>query len=436
MSTPYDIPQLSDEELEEMARAAEGVEDEYDPWADVSQEDIVAIHEANTEHLRERVEAAMDAQRPPELGEISEDLTAEQRHVVETLTGRLAVVAGPGAGKTKTLVERVVNGVRTGTHPGRILAVTFTRKAANEMRERLAASLGEVMASEVTTSTFHGLSGQILRAECKHIGLDPSFEVLSGSEQKKLVKDLTRQYSLPTDIDYQTHMSAAKRNIELTTVEAQAYWLQKNCEHGEVALMLQAYEKEKTRLGRLDYDDMITHAYRLLCIDEVRDRWAGRYDMVQVDEYQDTDAAQHAIVKLVSSQAQSLMVVGDIDQSIFGWRGSMPEIFATFAEDFDDARVLYLNDNFRSTPQILNVARATIEKVEVPHRSELRPNNYAGALPAVDMAQDQHAEARLIVSWIRNLLNRGVPHEEIAVLFRGRRQSTQLQAQLGRRRSQ
>ena len=130
MSTPYDIPQLSDEELEEMARAAEGVEDEYDPWADVSQEDIVAIHEANTEHLRERVEAAMDAQRPPELGEISEDLTAEQRHVVETLTGRLAVVAGPGAGKTKTLVERVVNGVRTGTHPGRILAVTFTRKAA------------------------------------------------------------------------------------------------------------------------------------------------------------------------------------------------------------------------------------------------------------------------------------------------------------------
>ena len=431
MSTPYDSPPLTDAELEQMEHTALGM-DEYDPWADVDAADMAAIHESTLDDLRERVDATMAAQQAPELGEISEDLTAEQRNVVETLTGRLAVVAGPGAGKTKTLVERVVNGVREGTHPGRILAVTFTRKAANEMRERLEQSLGEHVASQITTSTFHGLSGQILRGDCKKVGLDPSFEVLSGSDQKKLVKDLARQYKMPTDIDYQSSISAAKRNIELTTVGQQAEWLRKNCEHPEVSEMLRAYEQEKSRLGRLDYDDMISYAYRLLCLDEVREKWASRFDMVQVDEYQDTDVAQHAIVKLVSSKADSLMVVGDIDQSIFGWRGSMPEIFATFADDFDDAQVLYLNDNFRSTPQILNVARSTIEKVEVPHRSELRANNRAGAMPVVDCAKDQHEEARLIVTWIRNLLNRGVPYDEIAVLFRGRRHSLQLQAQLGR----
>lgn len=430
MSTLHD-EHLSDEELEAIALSSDGI----DPWADYTPTDAPEPPPENTLDPEEFAAgiAAMTAQEEPDLGEIPESLTDDQRHVVESLTGHLVVVAGPGAGKTRTLVERVVNTIRHGARPDDLLVVTFTRKAAGEVRERLAESLGENRSRQINVTTFHGFSGQILRSEGHRIGLKPTYEVLSGSEQKTLVKNLVKQYKLATDPDYLRLLSGAKRNPELTSTSARARHLAAH-NQPDAAQLIVAYEKEKRRLDRLDYDDLILIAHHLLQMDEVRAHWGTKYQHVQVDEYQDTDGMQHAIVKAVATGAQSLMTVGDLDQSIYAWRGASPELFANFRSDYPDARVLYLNDNFRSTPEILDVVRHTIDPIDVPYRSELRPNNQQGAAPAVEVAQDQMDEATAVVNWIKDLLGKQTKFSEIAVLYRGRRQNLQLQAALNKER--
>lgn len=415
---------LSDAELEEIALAEGGVDpwDGYDPGA--------AANVLPTQEFMEDLQD-MVAQQTPELGEMSAGLTTDQIAVAESLSGPIVVVAGPGAGKTKTLVERTVNAIRNGATPESILIVTFTRKAANEVRERLTLALGEMRSRLMTVTTFHGFSGRLLRTEGHRIDISPTYDVLSSSEQKTLVKQLVKQYNMPTDQSYLDLFSSVKRNPDLADTAARKRDLVAR-EHPEAAELFPAYEAEKKRLGRLDYDDMIMNAYRLLQIPEVLARWGQKYRHVMVDEYQDTDRMQHGIVRAVASGAQSVMVVGDTDQAIYEWRGGSPLIFTSFSDDFPGTQVMYLNDNFRSTPEILEVIRHTVEPNKVPYRSELRANNPAGAVPRIAVAQDQNAEAELVADWIMDLLGKETPFSEIAVLYRGRRQNLQLQSVLSR----
>ena len=418
---------LSDEELESML-LAEG----SSPWEGAEEPGNLLDAQEFADDINEMFPVENET---PNLGPIPDTLTADQRAVVESLHGQMVVVAGPGAGKTKTLVERTLNTIRHGSHPRDLLVVTFTRKAAREVRERLSVELGEHVAEQATISTFHGLAGQILRADGFRIDLNPTFETLDGSERKRLINDLRKQYNLSKDVDYQQLISSAKRNPELSSTEERARYLIGEGEH-DAAEMLKAYEQEKRRLNRLDFDDMILIAHHLLKDPTVQQNWCKRFQHVQVDEYQDTDAMQDEIVRMVASGSQSLMVVGDLDQSVYSWRGSDPRLFATFASHFENATVMYLDDNFRSTPQILDVARKTIEPVEVPYRSKLTPNKPAdqGTRPELVVAHDQEAEAEFVSNWVQDLLNKGVEPEEIAVLYRGHRQNLRLQAALHKKR--
>lgn len=419
---------LSDEELEAMALADESA----DPWGDYEPTDIPDNY-LDTQEFADGAAAMADSYQEPDLPKMSSDLTPDQTGVAENLNGPIVVVAGPGAGKTKTLVDRTVNAIRQGASPGRMLIVTFTRKAANEVRERLSAVMGPERSQRLTVTTFHGFAGQVLRNEGHRIGLKPTYDIFSSSEQKTLTRQLIKQYNLPTEPDYLRLFSSVKRNPDLPDTASRKQELLARKEPDAAALFPE-YEKEKKRLNRLDYDDMIMLAYQLLQDPAVASTWGSRYVHVQVDEYQDTDRMQHGIIKAVSASAQSIMAVGDLDQSIYAWRGSTPEIFATFSDDFPGTQVMYLNDNFRSSPQILDAVRSTINPIEVPYRSELRANNPEGAAPRIEVAQDQNAEAELVANWIKDLLGKQTPFAEIAVLYRGRRQNLQLQSVLSRAR--
>lgn len=417
---------LSDEELEAVALA----EADGNPWEGYEPAPLPE-NTLDAQEFADAVHAMSEEDITQGLGDIDPSLTSDQLSVVKNLNGPIIVVAGPGAGKTKTLVERTVNTIREGAWPSELLIVTFTRKAAAEVRERLEAAIGEDRARAATVSTFHGLAGRILRSDGHRVGLKPTYETLSGSEQKTLVKNLVKQYRLATDVDYLNLISSVKRNAELTSTAQRIRQLHDDGQD-DAAALFEAYEAEKKRLDRLDYDDMILLAHTLLNMPEVLEVWGRKFTHVMVDEYQDTDRLQHSIVRLLASNAQSLLAVGDIDQSIYSWRGSDPTLFANFSEDFPNVQVMYLNDNFRSTPEILNVVRHTISSLEVPFRSSLQPNNPAGERPRIALPQDQAAEAQLVTQWIMELLGKNVPFSEIAVLYRGRRQNLQLQLALNR----
>lgn len=413
-----DTDQYTDEELAAIALA-----DGVDPWAGQ------ACSPVPTPQL---TDLFLPQTAPEDVG-IDPTLTAGQREVVEALTGPLIVVAGPGAGKTKTLVERVVNANRTGTAPHRILVVSFTRKAAAEVRDRLEICLGEERASAVHVTTFHGLAGRILRAEGHRIGLRATYDIMSSTEQRTLIRALVRQHLLSSDPDYVRDLSRAKRNPELSSTAERATYLYREAGPDQAEL-LRAYEAEKRRLNRLDYDDLIVIAHHLLSIPEVQETWCGMFDHIMVDEYQDTDPMQHEIIQRLSRAATSVMAVGDLDQSIYAFRGADPRIFADFPTDFPGAQVLYLNENFRSTPQVLRAARAIIDTVEVPYRTELTAVNNSGPVPELLQARDQVDEAAQVTKWVQGLLARGTPAAEIGVLYRGRRQGLQLQSALTRAR--
>lgn len=251
-------------------------------------------------------------------GEINPQLTKDQRAVVEHLTGPLVVIAGPGAGKTQTLIERNINLLRNGASPMNIYAVTFTNKAANEMKERLRAKIGDV-AGSVNISTFHGLASRIYRADAPRLGLRSDATFISTSSQKTLIKKLLKEKGYDKDVQARSVASSidhAKRSLEATTLEGLITTLEDN-EAFEAAQIAGDYQKYMQENNRMDFNDVLLYAYALLQIPEVAEKWARRVQHLVADEYQDTDHVQHEIIRVLGSAAQSVMVVGDTDQTIY-----------------------------------------------------------------------------------------------------------------------
>lgn len=368
---------------------------------------------------------------PVDPGDFLSSLTPSQREAVTTVDGPLMMVAGPGSGKTRAIVARIMHLVTEGAQPSAITAVSFTRKAAMEIRERLEVSLGDEVARSVNTTTFHGLGARLVSRFASKAGVRPEFQVMDRSEQKtlinRLMKDLNVHGSKASEIA--EAWSLAKRNVTLPNVRARQVWLERS-KQKNAADLLPAYEEEKRKLGRLDFDDLVLKAWELLRDPEVRDVAAARVEHMLVDEYQDTDSMQHEVVTMLSEQAKSVAVVGDLDQSIYGWRGAEPEIFKHFDTSFGGVKVVTFDDNFRSTPEILDVVRKIIEPVEWTHRSPLLANNPSGAAPNIRWFRDQEQEAERVTRWVVDLLDSGVQGDEIAVLSRTHRQLKMVQSKI------
>ncbi len=356
-------------------------------------------------------------------------LNPAQRTSVEILDGPVLVLAGPGSGKTRVLTYRIAYLVKEcAIDPYNIMAVTFTNKAAREMRSRLDRLIGQQRLQHLTMGTFHAICARLLRREAQAIGLPSNFVIYGRDDQLGLIKQALRELNLddkmyrPTAI--QAAISKAKRSL-FTPEEYNppTYW------HEVAARVYSRYQQLLRANSALDFDDLLMLAVRLLneCEDVLR-KYQRRYVYVLVDEFQDTDSAQYQLVKMLTAGRKNLFVVGDEDQSIYGWRGADYRNIRRFREDYPEARVVLLEQNYRSTQNILEAARHVISLNTWRTHKRLWTKNPQGLPVTVFEAYDEQEEAEYIAREIERLVAEGVCRlRGCAVMYRTNAQSRVLE---------
>ena len=363
------------------------------------------------------------------LGELNE---AQQKAALTT-TGPLLILAGAGSGKTKTLTHRIALLVaEQKVWPSHILAVTFTNKAAREMRERLASLLGQPNDRSFMPwmGTFHGICVRLLRMDGAAINVPRNFVIYDEADRQGLVKQVMKSLSI-SDKDMKASavsgaISSAKNALQdPDEYEASAnYPFQKN-----VAKVYCEYEKRRKAAQALDFDDLLIEAVRLLRDKkEIREKWRAQFEYILIDEYQDTNAAQYQLVKLLVNDAQNICVVGDDWQSIYSWRGADFKNILNFERDFPGASVIKLEQNYRSTGNILEAAHSVITKNTERTDKELWTATGPGAPVQVHGVYDEAEEARQVADRISSQATIGARrYDDFAVLYRTNAQSYTLE---------
>ena len=357
------------------------------------------------------------------------DLNDAQREAVVTTEGPLLVVAGAGSGKTRVLTYRVAHLIHAcGVKPNEILAITFTNKAAGEMRERLAVMLGGT-ARAIWILTFHAACGRILRREAERLGYRSSFTIYDDQDQVRLVKACLEELGKdpkrfsPRGIHHQ--ISQAKNQLvspEEYTKRVASFWDQ------TVAEVYELYQRRLHASNAVDFDDLIMLTVEVLeRFPEALTRWRKAFRYVLVDEYQDTNHAQYRLLQLLGGEHGNVCAVGDPDQSIYAFRGADIRNIMEFERDFPGTQVIPLEQNYRSTNQILRAANAVIE-----HNRERKPKRLFSDLGEGDPVrvvevEDEHAEARFVAAEIASLIDGGMSASEIAVFYRTNAQSRVLE---------
>ncbi len=363
-----------------------------------------------------------------------EDLNPEQRRAVETTEGPLLIQAGAGSGKTKTLTHRIAYLIATHrATPFNILAVTFTNKAAKEMRERVAKLLGQSADNRSFMpymGTFHGICVRLLRQDGEHAGISRSFVIFDESDRQAAIKQASKQIMLdekafPARV-LGGLISSAKN--ELIDPAEYASTAQSPAQRA-AAQVFPLYEKALKDASALDFDDLINRTVKLLKDNpELRAKWQQQFKYIMIDEYQDTNAAQYALVKLLTGDSKNIAVVGDDWQSIYSWRGADFRNILRFESDYKDCTVIKLEQNYRSTKHILDAAHAVITKNE--QRSDKQLWTALGEGLPVQMLQvnNERAEGEAIVRRIRNSVDSGQhKYGSYAVLYRTNAQSRSIE---------
>ena len=376
-------------------------------------------------------------------------LNGPQAEAVSTLAGPLLVLAGAGTGKTRVVTFRIANLIRHGVAPDRILAVTFTNKAAGEMQERVSelitrkkpAPPGRVFkkskrkddSPQPTISTFHSQCVRILRRHAKALGFPAKFSIYDRSDQESLARGVLRELRLPGTALRPADMLSiigGWKNASIKPEQA-AYVAATDREHFAAA----AYRRYQNALkahGAMDFDDLLLQTETLF--EEhpaIRDEEAAKYDHVLVDEYQDTNGSQYRITKHLTLRHRNLCVVGDDDQSIYAWRGADVTHILNFREDWPDAKVVYLQDNYRSTAEILAMANRLISYNTLRHDKTLIASRPKGPRPRIEQYKDEITESKSVVSEISKLIDRDhVQPRDIAILFRTNEQPRLFETEL------
>ncbi len=365
---------------------------------------------------------------PPLLAKLND----AQREAVTTLEGPLLVLAGAGTGKTRVITTRIAHLIDRGADPRAILAVTFTNKAAGEMKERLAALAGE-KARLVTVGTFHAFCARLLREHGQLAGLPRGFTICDASDQLAAVKSVMRELRVH---ETTMHPSAVLARISLAKNRMQtpedALAAAEGGRAQLVASVWQGYQAYLARQRSLDFDDLLLETVRLLAGHEpLRERYQRRYRQVLVDEYQDTNHAQYEIVRAIGGEHRNVCVVGDDDQSIYGWRGADIQKILGFPRDFPGARLVRLETNYRSTRPILEAANAVIRGNASRHEKTLESAQGEGAPVRFVRLKDETAEAQFVVEGIREALRtRQARPADFAILCRTQVQFRSFEAEL------
>lgn len=380
-------------------------------------------------------------------------LNPQQQLAAETIEGPLLILAGAGSGKTTVLMNRIGYMIENGIQPYHILAVTFTNKAAKEMRERISAIVGTQKAGQLWMSTFHSMCVKILRREAGALGvIDNRFTVQDPSDVKNMLKQIIKELGYAAGktkkdegkeiikpetmygyisqlknemVDVQTFLSETPQNTYIDWDKAKG--MIDGIPHPEKGYLKQIYPLYQTRLiesNAMDFDDLILHTIHLFLNNQgIREKYQERFRYLMVDEYQDTNHAQYVLVKLLADKYRNLAVVGDDQQSIYRFRGSDIRNILHFDQDYPDAKVIKLEQNYRSTKTILQAANEVIAHNTNQKKKTLFTDNHQGELVHYVEVKNDALEAHYVAEKIDDYVRAGYDYKDIAILYRNNQQS-------------
>ncbi len=364
---------------------------------------------------------------------MSHGLNPAQQLAVGTLSGPLLVLAGAGTGKTRVVTHRIAELIKHGTPPQKILAVTFTNKAAAEMQSRAAALLGRQAKERPEISTFHSLCVRILRRHAPKLGYPAEFAIYDRGDQQSTARQALRDIRVSDEALRPADVVAAISRWKMRSIRPEQAAAEAHSDKEHLASMAyRRYQRALKQAGAFDFDDL------LLCTEELFDNFAdarraeaARFSHLLIDEYQDTNGSQYRIVRALAAAHRNLCVVGDDDQSIYAWRGAEVSHILRFKQDWPEARVVRLEENYRSTAAILTLANRLIQHNSLRHDKVLRPARAGGEKPRIVQCQDETAEAKQVVDDIRSRLAAGgVEPRDFAILFRTNEQPRPFEIEL------
>src|SRR5512140_3756898 len=356
-------------------------------------------------------------------------LNPPQVKAVSAGPGPVLVLAGPGSGKTRVLTQRVAYLIaHEGVRPYRILAVTFTNKAAREMQNRVEKLLGAEATQGMMLGTFHAICARLMRREAESLPLQSNFVIFDADDQERIVKGIIREFNLSEKMYRPAGVHAAISNAKNELILADDYPIT-NYRDEVVKRVYGEYQKRLVASNAVDFDDLLLYTARMLEDNPaVREKYARRFEHVLVDEFQDTNLAQYAIVKHLASAHRNIFVVGDPDQSIYKWRGADWRNVQRFEQDFGDSQVILLEQNYRSRQTILDAAMAVINRATNRRRKQLFTERGAGEKVFYYEAPDDYAEASFVVDSIAQLVaGREFEPGDCAVMYRTNAQSRLLE---------
>lgn len=361
-----------------------------------------------------------------------DSLNAKQKEAVLSTEGPLLIIAGAGAGKTKTLTYRILHLIKKGVEPRKILAITFTNKAAKEMKERVHHLLSEHFPHDdwsVTSpflSTFHSLGVFIIKNEHQALGIKKFFSIYDRSDSISLIKKIMKNKSIdPKQVDPKTFINLIGRAksdlIELSQYESDANG---DFIKEQVAEVWKAYRDQMRKENALDFDDLLYEAVLLLKRDlAIRQKYQKLFEYVHIDEYQDTNEVQYQLSKMLVEHHQNLCVVGDADQNIYSWRGATIKNILNFEKDYPSAQEVLLEQNYRSTKTIIAAANGVIRKNKRRKDKNLFTENADGDKLTMFNGYDENDEARFVIDEMRRLNEKGIAYKDMVVLYRANYQS-------------
>ena len=349
-------------------------------------------------------------------------LNKEQKEAVLHKEGPCLVLAGAGSGKTKVLTTRIANMINEGIYSGNILAITFTNKAAKEMRDRISNMTNNNYAF---VGTFHSFGLRIIRENTEKLGLTSNFTIIDSDDVSSVIKKIMKEFDISTkeySVSYIRNKISFIKNEMLSESEVDKYL---NSPPEKVAVKVyREYEKILKRNNAVDFDDLLKKPVELFMQnDDILDKYQEKYRYILIDEYQDTNEVQYKLVKLLASKYRNLFVVGDVNQSIYGFRWSNYKNILNFEKDYPDSKSITLNQNYRSTNTILNAANSVIKNNIERKEVNLYSTFGDGVKIKYFRGNDEKDEVKLVVDEIKKLLDKGYEYNDFAILYRTNAQS-------------
>lgn len=367
--------------------------------------------------------------------DFEKELNYQQYKIVKEAEKPCLVLAGPGSGKTKVLVYRVCYLLENGVPPSSILLLTFTNKAAKEMIERVKRILG-YYPKNLWAGTFHHIGNLILRIYGKNVGISPNFTILDEEDSIQLIKEVSNRFSeideFPPPAKLKEIISFSINKCEELKDVINTDFPEYSCFIPHIEKIYSEYQKKKRKLNAVDYDDLLYYWLKLTKSQDIGTKLSSRFKYILVDEYHDTNKIQGLIIYQMSKVHRNILAVGDDAQSIYSFRGATIDNILEFPKIYPDAKVFYLTINYRSTPEILNLANHIISHNRMQYPKELVSVRKTGVKPVIVKCQDSKDEALFVAQRIFKLLNSGIEPSEIGVLFRSRYQAADLEIELNK----